>query len=287
MMGYVQVLSAVLIWTYFNGVLVKQVKTSGLGVGTWTGLVGMILMTGFFLVSDKYFLLTRYQLWIVFWLLLSASLNNACNYTAIKMAGVANAMLFHYLAPMLAPVMVIGLNSFLPMPIQYEPISVFHVLALSGGLAGVIYLGIPNLKVGKKWMLLGLGSALFYSLEIVFSGYIMDDLKVPFEVAKFSKLSGQAIIMSLLAVVLNEKLSVESKNDWKKLILGGVLLYISFIFYFKGSQTVGYLERGILSYIDRIGAIALGIYFFPDEKLTKNIIIGGALIIGASVLLFF
>ena len=49
---------------------------------------------------------------------------------------------------------------------------------------------------------------------------------------------------------------------------------------------MGDLERGILGYIDRIGAIALGAYVFK-EKLTKNILVGGALIIGASVLLFF
>ena len=56
--------------------------------------------------------------------------------------------------------------------------------------------------------------------------------------------------------------------------------------YFAGSQTVSDLDRGVLGYIDRIGAIVLGALIFK-EKLTKNIIIGGVLILGAGLLLIF
>ena len=43
-MGYLQVLGAVSIWAFFNGVLVKGIKTSGVGVGMWTGMVGVIFL---------------------------------------------------------------------------------------------------------------------------------------------------------------------------------------------------------------------------------------------------
>ena len=280
MTGYLQILGAVAIWAFFNGVLVKWTRTSGLGVGAWTGFVGLVLMTVIFIVSDVHFSLSKYQIIMVVHLLVAAALNNACYYTAIKMAGVANAALFHYLAPML----VIVWNVLIPQ--FYAPVSVYHLFALLLGLAGIIYVGMPNLKGSKLWMLFGLGSAVFYSLEIVLSGYVMGDLKVPVEIATFGKLFGQAVLMSVIALIANERLSVESRNDWRKLIWGGVLLYLSFELYFEGSKTVGDLERGILGYIDRIGAIALGAYVFK-EKLTKNILVGGALIIGASVLLFF
>src|SRR3989338_2646773 len=277
MMGYFQVLGAATIWAFFNGVLVKWVKTSGVGVGAWTGLVGMVMMAAVFLVTGARFVLSEEQLIAVIFLMTAATINNACYYTAIKMAGVVNAALFHYLAPML--VMVWNLT----IPTFYAPVSFPHILALLVGLAGIIYVGMPSLGGSKLWMLFGLGSAVFYSLEIVLSGYVMGDLKVPVEIATFGKLFGQAGLMSFIA---NERLSVESRNDWRKLIWGGVLLYLSFELYFEGSKTVGDLERGILGYIDRIGAIALGAYVFK-EKLTKNIVIGGTLIIGASILLFF
>ena len=41
-MGYLQILGAVSIWAFFNGVLVKGIKTSGVGVGMWTGIIGVI-----------------------------------------------------------------------------------------------------------------------------------------------------------------------------------------------------------------------------------------------------
>lgn len=280
MIGYLQVLGAVSIWAFFNGVLVKWTRTSGVGVGAWTGLVGMVMMGIVFLISGTTASLSKYQIVMLAHLVVAAALNNAFYYTAIKMAGVTNAALFHYLAPML----VIIPN--LLIPPFYEPVSFTHVIALLAGLLGIIYVGVPNLRGGKLWMLFGLLSAIFYSLEIVLSGYVMGDLKVPAEIATFGKLFGQAVLMSVIAVMFNERLSVESRNDWRKLIWGGVLLYVSFMLYFEGSKTVGDLERGVLGYIDRLGAIALGAYFFK-EKITKHILIGGVLIIGASVLLFF
>ena len=57
--------------------------------------------------------------------------------------------------------------------------------------------------------------------------------------------------------------------------------------YFYGSATVSDLNRGVLGYIDRVGAIALGAIVFKQEraKLTKEVWIGGALIIGASLII--
>lgn len=280
MIGYFQILGAVSIWAFFNGVLVKWVKISGVGVGAWTGIVGMLMMAVMFLLSEIKLHLSYHQVIMIALLSLFAALNNACYYTAIKMAGVTNAALFHYLAPML----VIIWNLLIPQ--FYAPLSVFHVLALVLGLVGIVYIGAPNLEGNKKWMYFGFGSASFYSLEVVFSGYVSNELRVPAEISSFGKLFGQALVMSAIAAAFNERLSVKNKNEWRKLILGGILLYISFVLYFEGSRTVGDLERGILGYIDRIGAIVLGVYFFK-EKLTKNILIGGALIIGASVLLIF
>lgn len=95
MIGYLQVLGAVLIWAFFNGVLVKWTRTSGVGVGAWTGLVGMIMMAAVFLISGTTVSLSNYQIIMVIHLLVAAALNNAFYYTAIKMASVTNAALFH------------------------------------------------------------------------------------------------------------------------------------------------------------------------------------------------
>ena len=92
-MGYLQVLGAVSIWAFFNGVLVKGIKTSGVGVGMWTGIVGVI----FCLIWQDIGLLNfKYFTWLAL-LGISAALNNSFNYTAIKIS-IPVALLFHYIA---------------------------------------------------------------------------------------------------------------------------------------------------------------------------------------------
>ncbi len=90
--------------------------------------------------------------------------------------------------------------------------------------------------------------------------------------------------MPLVAFCLGDSLRVAEKKEWTKIIIGGLLLYISFILYFAGSATVGNLHRGFLGYIDRVGAIFLGA-MFCKEKITRNVVIGGILILGAGLLI--
>ena len=82
---------------------------------------------------------------------------------------------------------------------------------------------------------------------------------------------------------MNQSIGVHKKTEWLKIILAGGLLYLSFVLYFSGVQTVPVKHSAVLGYIDRIGAIVLGAYFFK-EKLTKSVWLGGALILAAGLL---
>ena len=281
MIGYLEVLGAVLIWAIFNGVLVKLIKTPGVGVGMWTGIFGIVVfglmaLTGFNIDTS----LSHHQLMALIVLGVSAALNNSFNYTAIKIS-LPVALLFHYLAP---PLVVVWYFIF---PI--EAVSTVSLVALAIALAGVVYMALPNIKEGsRRVVFLGAASAIFYSLEIVLSGYLSNQLNVPAATSSFTKLLFQAMVMPIMGLfVLNESVKVKQKSDWRLLILGGALLYFSFVLYFLGSATVGPIQRGVLGYIDRIGAIALGAYFFKEErdKITKNIWIGGALVLGAGLII--
>lgn len=284
MTGYLEILSAVLIWAFFNGVLVKGIKTSGVGVGMWTGIVGIIFcFAGQNMWSISYAGLGWYQIIILIHLGIFCALNNSFNYTGIKIS-IPVALMFHYLAPLLVFVWI-----FLFPILDDEPIHTKSILALGIGLVGMIYMAHSHLKEGsKKLVLLGMASAVFYSLEIVFSGYLSKKLHVPAQTSTFTKLAFQAMIMPLVGIwPIKESARIEKVADVGPLILGGVLLYGSFILYFAGSALIGPIERGILGYIDRIGAIALGAYFFKEEraKITKEVWIGGALILGAGLMI--
>ncbi len=274
------ILGAVLIWAFFNGVLVKSIKTSGVGVGFWTAVMGVIFYLGDkFKISDLYGL-NESQLLALACLGVFAGLNNACYYTALKIS-IPNAALFHYMAPLLIVVWILLIPAF------NAPVPFIAFVALIIGFFGTAYVAAPSLKEGNwKLILLGSGSAIFYSLEIILAGYLSQKLNIAPEISSFTKLLFQAIVMLAVSVTAKESIGIRSGSDMLKIALGGVLLYLSFVLYFTGSADPGVsdLDRGILSYIDRIGAIALGAWIFK-EKITRNIWIGGALILGASLLI--
>ena len=281
MTDYLKILGAVSIWAFFNGVLVKKIKTSGVGVGTWTSVIGISIFIGVLWLGSRNFslnLLNHRQLLMLAGLGMFSALNNACFYTALKIS-IPQAALFHYLAPLLV---IIWTQT---VPIFYEPASFSAIAAIFIGLGGMYWLIAPNWKSGNpKLVFLGMLSAIFYSLEIVFSGYLSNDLGTAPEISSAAKLLCQAAIMPMVAFCLNDSLRVAEKKEWIKIVIGGILLYLSFVFYFSGSATVGDLHRGALGYIDRVGAIFLGV-IFCKEKITKNAIIGGILILGAGLLI--
>lgn len=280
MIGYLQVLGAVLIWAYFNGVLVKNIKTSGAGVGMWTGLVGVLIFLSLNNIGIVWNSLTRSQTMALNYLGVCAGLNNACFYTALKRTKVYNAALFHYFAPMLMVVWVFF------VPWFRSPVYPIDLIVLVIGFVGILWIAFPNFKGDRKWMYFAAGSAFFYSLELALSIYVSDKLKVPSETSAFFKLIFQAVVMLLVGLVFREPLKVKSKMEGRKLIFGGALLYVSFILFFSGASHVKPLHLGLLSYVDRIGAILLAAIFFK-EKITKNALIGGICILGASLLVLF
>jgi drug/metabolite transporter (DMT)-like permease len=280
MMGYLQVLGAVSIWAFFNGILVNGIKTSGVGVGTWTALVGIVTFSITFALSGIPSGLSTHHLMMLALLGIFAALNNSCYYTALKIS-IPNAALFHYLAPLLVIFWVLSFEIF------RQPITQLAIIAVLVGLIGVFWLVGPNIREGnKRLVILGFASAIFYSLELVLSGYVSKNLGVSSNVSAFTKLLFQAMVMPLIGLALGESIRVSSSKEWPKIIAGGALLYISFVLFFRGAQTVIPIHLGILGYIDRVGAILLGCWYFR-QPVTKNILIGGAFILGAGLLLIF
>lgn len=287
MIGYLEILGAVILWAVFNGAVVRGIRTSGVGVGTWTGIIGVAVFCAFFLgLGNSFPVLNHAQIIGLFCLGIFAALNNVCNYTGIKISMV-NTLLFHYLAPLLIPIWAIIIPSF------EIKIRAMDILALGIGIVGMIWIGAPNFRGNKKWLYFACGSAFFYSLEIVYSGYVTSakHLNIGNDIAAFAKLSTQAMLMPLAAIIfarilpkIDFSLGIRSKSEIPKLIIGGLLLYVSFILYFAGSATVSDMHRGILGYIDRIGAIVIGVKFFKEE-ITRQAWFGGALILSAGLLL--
>ncbi len=282
MIGYLEVLGAVLIWAIINGLVIKGVKkTSGVGVGTWMSLVGVVIFSIMFLFKNPFTELTHYQMTMLALLGLVSALNNSLFYTALKMTYVYNAALLHYFASILAIILI----AFVPM--FQEKLTPVDIAAVLIGFAGLAVITLPSWQgnSSKKWIYFALGSACFYSLEMVF-GRIVSTHGVAPNISAFVKLLAQAGIMPIVALTLGQSIKIGEKKEKWMIVIAGVLLFLSFILYFCGVQIVPVKHSAVLGYIDRIGAILLGAYFFK-ERLTKNIWIGGTLILGASSLVLF
>lgn len=279
MIGYLQVLGAVSIWAVINGLIIKGIKTSGVGVGTWMSFVGVLIFVTVSGGTNPFSDLNTYQFTTLVYLGLASALNNSLFYTALKMTYVYNAALVHYFASIL----VIPLIFFVP---QFkEALGPVDVIAIFLGFAGLVVITLPNLSGSTRWLYFALGSALFYSLEMLF-GRVVSTHGVPAETSAFVKLLAQTAIMPVVGLTLRQSVAVQEKTEWFKIILAGGLLYLSFILYFSGIQTVPVRHSAVLGYVDRIGAIALGAYFFK-EKLTKSVWWGGSLIMAAGLLVIF
>lgn len=279
MIGYLEVSGAVLIWAIINGLLIKGIKTSGVGVGTWMSFVGVLIFFALSGGANPFYGLNKYQFTMLIHLGIVSALNNSLFYTALKMTYVYNAALVHYFASIL----VIPLIFFIP---QFkEVLGAVDIMALIIGFAGLAVITVPNLFGPKRWLYFALGSALFYSLEMLF-GRMVSTHGVPAETSALVKLLAQTAIMPVVGLALRQSVAVKEKTEWIKIILAGGLLYLSFILYFSGIQTVPVKHSAVLGYVDRIGAIILGAYFFK-EKLTKSIWLGGSLILTAGLLVVF
>jgi len=299
--NYLKLFSATGIWAFFNGYLVpslshigklerKPEQASGAAFGMITGIVGAFFAAaGFFLKSwrtgeNPFAGLNRKQLAALAGLGIITGAANVCWYTALGMGHVANAALVHSLA---YPLSVLPLIFFLK-----EKLRPLHVAAIGLGFAGVLAIAWPKNGAHfgvEAWLGFTLLSVMGLIGEIFFSTLLGEGhLNVPNRVSAFAKLLFQIPTMFLGARILGQSLAFSSSAALTKGVLGGLLLYVSFILVFGslGREEDGKVpgrDFGIIGYTERIGTVALGILVF-GETLTKNILIGGACMLAAELL---
>lgn len=272
MKNYLRIFGAVSIWAVINGYVLKGVNADPTAIGLWMALPGFLIITCFFRLDLKTAPMLLFALGIV------AGTNNVFFYTAIKINEVANAALVHYLAQ---PIAVLWLALFLK-----ERLTKRHIAAMILGFAGLLILVWKNGGITfELWLAFALFSAFFYSWEIYFSRALGVKNVDPHTSAWF-KLFFQIIAMGIGAKLLYQSVLIKGDIEIIKTLIAGVLLYISFIWVFKGLQTVTGRDFSIIGYIDRLGAVAIGIFIF-GEALTLNKIAGGGLILVAQALVLF
>src|SRR3989344_502920 len=256
MKDYLRIIGAVSIWAVINGYVIKGVNASPAAIGLWMGVVGCLICFIWFAINGINLKSLSSKAW---WLLIGVGVfggvYNVFFYTAIKMNKVANVALVHYLAQ---PISVIWLVIFLK-----EKLTGKFLSAMILGFLGIAVIAWNDGKLNTElWFIFAVFSAAFYSLEIVLSRALGTNNVEPM-LSSFSKLLFQVISMTIGAALFGQALAV-ANSQILPIIIAGTLLYLSFRLIFKGLQKVSGKNFSILGYIDRLGAVAIGVIVFKE-----------------------
>ncbi len=305
MKNYLKLFSATSIWAFFNGYLLKSLsfhrennsQASATAFGMYTAVVGGTLSVIQFLrdyiieKKNPFTGLTPKQIAALAGLGIFAGTNNVFQYTAIMMdkvanggnvSKVANVALVHSLA---FPISIVFLVLLLK-----EKLRVPHVLAIAAGFLGAAIIAWKDGRVDfAPWLQYTLISAVCCSGEIFFSTYLGDGhLNVPGRISTFAKLGFQIPTMYVGSRILGQSLALNNGVAIAKVVVGGFLLYVSFVLVFTalGKREEGKVPGSIFSvigYNERICTVAIGALIWHEE-LTRNMYIGGLLILVAEAL---
>lgn len=281
MTSYLKIVCGVLIWAVINGLVVKdagQVIAPTI-LGALMSLVGIILFLPR-LILKPLPQFTKEQKFYLLGLGLSAAINNSFFYTALaandSSANIASIVLVHYFAAILS----VGWVALIPA--FKEELDKATMLSVGLGVAGLVIMIGNSWFKPEPWFYFAFLSAFFYSFEIVFSRKVKE---VDPYFSSFTKLGFQLLLMPLVGLILGHSFAVPA-GQLGYVGFAGLLLFISFILVFSGMTKVPVKHFSVLGYLDRIGAIAIG-RFYWGEKFGLNIWIGGLIMLLAEIPILF
>lgn len=233
------------------------------------------------LILGAYFIVRRESLFgnKITWLLI-ASVINAVRliffYIGFLNAPIGNAVIMLYTWPVFAV-----LFSYLFLK---EPVPVRNRILLSFAMTGIviIYLDKPfSLDHDVFWGMTAMliSSALYSTTVVIFKKESIryNHLQLVF----FQNLIGAGIFLPLFLLNMS---ALTAHTSW---VASGYALLVGIIgfgLFFSALRNVKASTASFLAYIEVISAILFGIFLF-HETLTWNVITGGILIIGSSVIL--
>jgi RarD protein len=196
---------------------------------------------------------------------------------AYKYTSIANATLSYYFAP----VFVVLLSPLL-LKERLTPIKVGCVLAALGGMFLIVGIGGGEGKNHVIGISYGLAAAVLYASVVIMNKYLKG----------LSGLETTLIQISAATVVLfpytliTEKIrifNIDTKSAVFLIILGLIHTGLAYLLYFTGMKKLKGQTVAVLSYTDPISAILMS-GLFLGEKLTLLQVLGGVLILGATLL---
>ena len=272
--GYLEVISAVGLWGLNSGITVRLINISAFLFYPIASLFGFLVVAGELVRKKKLskaLNVSRKPMLLLVGLLVF--LNNGSFYYAIQNTTIANAILLHYLAPLLVVLVA-------PLTIREEERSKKKLAMALVGLLGISIILSPQINAINIGIIAGLMSAVFYAAHVLIEKKLT--ASVESLIAVFYK-NSVAAVLSVIAIPIVISQGLFTFEEISKVVfLGVTALGIGFVLFFRGLGKISSQNAMVLTYLETVIAIALGAVVFK-ETISANVILGGLLIIGAGV----
>ena len=272
--GYLEVILAVGLWGLNSGITVRLINMSAFLLYPIASLFGFLVVAGELARKKRLseaLNVSRKPMLLLVGLLVF--LNNGSFYYAIQNTTIANAILLHYLAPLLVILVA-------PLAIKEEARSKNKLLIALIGLLGMFIILSPQAGAINIGIIAGLASAVFYAAHVLIEKKLTVNVEPLVEV--FYK-NSVAAALSVIAIPIVISQGLFNFEEIAKIaFLGITALGFGFVLFFRGLGKISSQNAMVLTYLETVIAIALGFVFF-GEAIEMNTILGGLLIIGAGI----
>lgn len=255
---------------------VRNIHVTSGELALYRAILAALLIGSFLLVTRQKisFRAIRKELLLLLFSGIAMGINWILLFEAYKYTTVAISTLSYYFAPVIVTVVC-------PFLFREKPTGkqVFCFIMSTIGLALVI--GITNLGRGGNdtlGILFGLGAACFYATVILLNKFIKSVSGIHRTFLQF--LAAIAILLPYVFAGSGTSLSSLDSTGWICLLVVGLLhTGITYCLYFSSLKELPGQEAAILSYIDPLVAIIIGVLVL-GEPLSWQQLIGGAMILG-------
>lgn len=271
--GYFWTLLATSIFAVSSGILVRFITVSAFtlySIGAFWGILFLLVVLAIKGKLRDLYSYPRKTLYLMLGVGLGISINNGLFFTALKSGNVSNAVLSHYLAPLIIVLV------FEPAMLKVK-ITIRNILLSFLGLVGLFILVLPDIgSTLDAALIYGSLSAVFFAFHRVLEKKVTQTSADPLSAVVYKNLVPLLLFAPFAIRSINE--GVSTNNMLLLIVFGSVVLGLAFVFLFKGIQKISATSVAVLSYIEPIGAIILAAIFL-NEHVSIYTFVGGFLII--------
>lgn len=259
---------------------VRQIAVSSGELALYRAILASLLIGGFLLATKQKMDLRslKKELFLLLLSGIAMGFNWILLFEAYKYTTVAIATLSYYFAPVIVTLVC-------PL-LFHEKLTKKQILCFVMSTLGLsLVTGIMNLGSGGNDVIgiaFGLGAALLYATVILLNKFITGVTGIHRTLLQF--LAAVAVLIPYVLMTSGVNLGNLDVTGWICLLIVGLVhTGITYCLYFTSLKELSGQEAAILSYIDPLVAVVIGVLVL-QEPLSWQQLVGGALILGFTLL---